>query len=178
MKIFDFPLTISVPTQWYPDYHYGATFLAVNGEDKIDCEIFIAVGDRLVVATACNALSGVVQAVAVDGDRLVVAMRATYDGAFNGAGVGSDWCGIVWESDPPADARIATSLGGGVRTWGGYTRFRRELRDASESAGAKCSPHTVGNPGSVSLNTAQRKLRDFQANRGMMLSTSDSAMLY
>ena len=180
MKIFNFPLTISIPRQWFPDFHYGATFLTVNGEDKNDCAVSIAVGDTVTVTTYCNALSGVVQTVEVeaDGDRLVVTMRATYDGAFNGAGKGADWCGIVWKTDPPRDARIQTSLGNGVRTWGGYSRFRAELADAFKAAGAKRSLHTIGDPGSVSIETAQRKLRDFKANRGMALSISDSAMLY
>lgn len=174
MKISEFQAYVKCPTEWISgryDAFAGASDLFINGTIVPDGEFDLRDGDVVRVSTPCNELRGVARNVVRDGRHWRFTFDdASYEGAFYG--VGGDFDGFNWTPALEAKTPIETSLPG-IKTWGGYTRFREELaKSAKHLNGRRWDNDGIGGNG-VPFSAAARCALDFQANRPLSLSERD-----
>lgn len=178
MRINNFSATVECPSNWIEGRYSafaGASTLRVNGEIVPDGEFAVNDGDAVTVSTPCNVLSGVAQDVVRTGEKyLFTLVNASYDGAFRG--VGGDFDGFVWNPSLSPKTPVQTSLPG-IKTWGGYRRFREELAarasEVSEASSRHLDTCAIGTWNGVPMAAAQRAAGDFRANRPLSLSERD-----
>jgi len=178
MRINNFSATVECPSNWIEGRYSafaGASTLRVNGAVISDGEFTVNDGDEIAVYTPCNVLSGVAQDVVRTGEKyLFTLVDASYDGAFHG--VGGDFDGFVWNPSLSPKTPVQTSLLG-IKTWGGYRRFREELAAKAAEVSVSSRRHldtaAIGTWNGVPTSAAARCAADFRANRSLSLSERD-----